>query len=249
MFFCLVGISDNGDSTGRVTDTHSRTLVQSANTDVVLGAAVSALLGKTGANGAAVALEKGGRLLCQARAGEIAPDVGIALSVDTGITSACVRGAKLLHCCDAQLDGRVDAAVCRNLGIRSILVTPIIVDGAVVGIVEALSIRPNAFEPGHVKWFEAIADWLRDVCCRSNQNIPRLPLDQAPSEPKQSGIISDEFPRAREQSAPNAAHPRAPSKHVQQDPGPALFREILEHMPVASSWEDICSKLVPRLVA
>jgi GAF domain-containing protein len=148
-FLSRKGFGNGRDSGGATIAFRSERIVRSANADVALSAAVSTLLEKTGASGAAIALAQGGRLVCRASMGD-APDVGVALSVDTGITGACVRSARLLHCRDAGLDVRVDAAVCRNLGIRSILVTPILVDGAVLGIVEALSPHPNEFQPAHV---------------------------------------------------------------------------------------------------
>lgn len=214
-------------------------LVHSGQTHVALNAAVSALVDKSAADGAAVALAEKGQLVCRASAGEIAPDVGVALTANTGITGACVRSAKLLHCRDTQLDSRVDAAVCRTSGIRSILVTPILLDGAVVGIVEALSSRPNAFQPAHENWLRAVADWLREICYCSNQNPGRPSIRQTPVEPKS----------AHKLPTSGAAQPAIAPKRPPRDPGLASFRETLEQIPVASTWEDICHLLVRRFVA
>lgn len=171
------------------------------------------------------------------------------VSVNTGITGGCVRSAKILHCRDAQLDDRVDAAVCRKLGIRSILVTPILVDGAVVRIVEALSVSPNAFQPAHVKWLEAVADWLRDIRCCSNQHPPEPVVHQTPAATKPVRIISNEFKRGRKQPARRPAKRQITSKGRHQDPGLDSFRGTLEKIAGASTWEDICHELVRRLEA
>ena len=220
--------------------------MQSADTDAVLSAAVSTLLKKVGASGAAVALAEGGLLVCRVSAGDIAPDVGATLSLNSGITGACVRTAKLLHCRDAQLDDRVDAGICRKLGIRSILVTPILVDGVVAGIVEALSPYPNAFQPVHVKWLEAVADWLRGACFSSNQQYRIPAVLRGPSEPQLGQISSNEVQLGRTQISPESAKPQITS-NGNQDPGLSTFYEDLKQMAVTSTWEDIRRQLVMRL--
>src|SRR5437879_10954581 len=88
-------------------------LASSASLGGALDIVVRAAMLKTCATGVAVALMEGGQLLCRARVGNIAPDLGVALNVNRGITGACVRSAQLLHCYDAETDKRVDADVCR----------------------------------------------------------------------------------------------------------------------------------------
>jgi len=241
-------LSRNGQSkTCQTTDVcRVEGVASSSNTDVALGFAVRAAAEKTGASAAAVALAHRGRLVCRARAGDIAPDIGIALSVNTGITGACVRSAKLLYCYDAKTDKRVDAAVCRALGIRSVLVAPVLVGGVVVGIVEALSERPHAFEHLHAKWLEAVADCVRDFCYCSNQIghiAPTPTVQRYYADPKPGKLMSTYL---LGQSALGAAQSR---KRATQDPGLASIRGVLEKMPPVSTWEDICQELVSRLGA
>ena len=45
----------------------------------------------TGASGAAIALRKGDEMVCRARAGRNAPDLGVRLQSDSGISADCVR--------------------------------------------------------------------------------------------------------------------------------------------------------------
>src|SRR5512132_2175904 len=45
----------------------------------------------TGATGAAIALRKGGEIVCRARTGRTAPDLGVHLQTDTGLSADCVR--------------------------------------------------------------------------------------------------------------------------------------------------------------
>ena len=48
---------------------------------------------------------------------------------------------------DTEVDPRVDSAASRALGVRSIVVLPLIDGNELFGIIEILSSRPNAFGP------------------------------------------------------------------------------------------------------
>jgi len=100
----------------------------------------------TGASGAALALIDGGVMICRASAGPSAPKVGSELQVQAGLTGASVRLKKVLRCDDTELDPRVNREGCRALGIRSVMVTPLLRESDVVGVFELLADRTGAFE-------------------------------------------------------------------------------------------------------
>src|SRR5207248_3056610 len=79
----------------------------------------------TGASGAAVALERDGAMVCRAAAGETAPDIGVSINTESGLTGACVREERAQWCPDTDADDRVDAEACRQLQVRSIVVVPL----------------------------------------------------------------------------------------------------------------------------
>jgi hypothetical protein len=101
----------------------------------------------TGASGAAIALRRGGHadMLCRASAGTNAPELGALLSADHGLSGECVRTAQALRCDDAENDPRVNHEVCRELGIASVVVMPIVSDGTVLGVFELFSGKAQAF--------------------------------------------------------------------------------------------------------
>jgi putative methionine-R-sulfoxide reductase with GAF domain len=99
----------------------------------------------TGATGAAIALVQGDEIVCQAAAGPHAPDVGVRLDPRAGLSGACIRTRQVQQCNDTQTDPRVDAEACRRLGVRSIVVLPLMKGDDLFGIFEVLSSRPNAF--------------------------------------------------------------------------------------------------------
>jgi len=100
----------------------------------------------TGATGAAIALRAGNEIVCRARTGRTAPDLGVHLQTDSGLSAECVRTGEILLCHDAESNPRVDLASCRRLGARSILVAPLRHYRRTVGLFEVLSSAPYAFD-------------------------------------------------------------------------------------------------------
>ena len=101
----------------------------------------------TQAGGAAIALRRDGRneMMCHARAGANAPEVGALFSTEVGLSGESVRTAQPLRCNDADRDSRVNREICRELGIASVMVMPIVNDDHVMGVFELFSGKPNAF--------------------------------------------------------------------------------------------------------
>jgi putative methionine-R-sulfoxide reductase with GAF domain len=100
----------------------------------------------TGASGAAIALREGKRMVCCASAGASAPELGAHLQTDSGLSAESVRTRKILHCEDAEADPRVNRGSCRELGIASVVVMPLVRGEEVYGVFELLAGRPRAFE-------------------------------------------------------------------------------------------------------
>lgn len=101
----------------------------------------------TGASGAAIALRRDGRkdMLCRASSGSNAPELGALLSAEFGLSGESVRTRRLLRCDDAERDARVNREVCRQLGIASVVVMPVVNDDEVLGVFELFSGKTNAF--------------------------------------------------------------------------------------------------------
>ena len=102
----------------------------------------------TRATGAAIALRRGERndMQCRASAGSNAPELGALLSMEYGLSGESVRTRQLLRCDDALRDQRVNSDLCKELGISSVVVLPIVSDDAVMGVFELLSDKPRAFD-------------------------------------------------------------------------------------------------------
>jgi TonB family protein len=117
----------------------------------------------TDATAAALAMRRQGVVVCVGRSGECAPDLGMRLSVDSGISGECLRTGKMLRCDDTQKDYRADPAICLRLKVASIAAVPLHHDGRVVGILEAFSDRTYAFAEEHMKALQDLAQLAEDA--------------------------------------------------------------------------------------
>jgi GAF domain-containing protein len=114
----------------------------------------------TGATGAAIALHAGNEIVCRARAGRTAPDLGVRLQTDTGISAEAVRTGEVMLCNDAERNPRVDLASCRRLGVRSILVSPLRYYRRTLGVFEVLSSSPSAFDERDVATMQLLSSMM-----------------------------------------------------------------------------------------
>lgn len=114
----------------------------------------------TGATGAAIALRAGDEIVCRARAGRTAPDLGVRLQTDAGISAEAVRSGEIMLCHDAERNPRVDLASCRRLGVRSILVSPLRHYRRTLGVFEVLSSTPGAFDDRDVATMQLLSGMM-----------------------------------------------------------------------------------------
>jgi putative methionine-R-sulfoxide reductase with GAF domain len=114
----------------------------------------------TGATGAAIALRAGDEIVCRARTGRTAPDLGARLQTDAGISAEAVRSGEIMLCHDAERNPQVDLASCRRLGVRSILVSPLRHSRRTLGVFEVLSSSPGAFDESDVATMQLLSSMM-----------------------------------------------------------------------------------------
>ncbi len=125
----------------------------------------------TGASGAAIALRKGSEVICRARAGRTAPDLGVRLQTDSGISAECMRTGEVVLCNDADLNPHVDRASCHRLGARSILAAPLRQFQKTLGIFEVLSSAPNAFDHQDVATMQLLSGMMVAAITRISHRV------------------------------------------------------------------------------
>ncbi|HEY2499573.1 MAG TPA: TonB family protein [Candidatus Angelobacter sp.] len=136
----------------------------------------------TNASGVAIALSEGNanEIVCRARSGASAPDVGAALRIEGTFTGLCIQTGKELRCDDCETDTRVDSAAIRALGIRSMVVTPIREDNRVVGVLAAFAPTPHAFTITHVAVLKTMGDQISVLLQKERRTREEQPQAEIP---------------------------------------------------------------------
>jgi len=163
----------------------------------------------TQAGGAAIALQRDGHegMMCRASAGANAPEVGALFSSDSGLSGESVRTQQPLHCHDAERDSRVNREICRQLGIASVVVMPVVNDDQVLGVFELFSGQPNAFGDRDLAALQRLSEMVATAV-----KLARA-AEASPDRLKSAIPVSSEPP------ATNAAVLPPP---IQQPPAPPL---------------------------
>jgi len=126
--------------------------------DIVLNEILEQASEATGATGAAVMLERDGEMICRAMSGGNAPELGTRLDSEFGLTAHCVRTREAQYCDDAETDPRADAEASRRLGVRSVVVLPLLRETRLRGVLEVFSSQPVAFTIQDRRVLESVAD-------------------------------------------------------------------------------------------
>src|SRR5882762_1736870 len=170
----------------------------------------------TGATGAALALSEGEEMICRASAGTSGPAVGARLQVRSGLSGESIARKQLLRCDNAETDPRVNLETCRQLGIASIVVLPLLKrNGEVRGLFELFSDHPYAFEERDLIALERMAD-LTLTALDLAERRPRVvaapvsapePATTVPEHNESEGIVPPiaAIPLNQPDTAPNVA--------------------------------------------
>ncbi len=202
--------------------------------DSILRAATDAARVLTGAQGTALALRTHGVIVCRARSGEIAPALGAPLNVDSGISGECLRAATILVCHDAANDPRVDPEVCRNLGVRSIVVVPLRGAMGMAGILEAFSTRAYAFGAEQIDSLRGLAAIVEEAYDREGRSQGPVRATASPAASRRAILAP---PSDTELIPANFSDEYSPRRRY-WIPGVVALALLLVSMVVWLSWRE-----------
>lgn len=136
----------------------------------------------TGCSGAAIALRRGAinDMLCRASTGSNAPELGALLSTEHGLSGESVRTRRALRCDDAERDPRVNRDGCRQLGIASVVIMPIVGDGEVIGVFELFSGKAGAFNERDLSALERLGGMVETAVKHAVASQTRLVIEETP---------------------------------------------------------------------
>jgi TonB family protein len=149
--------------------------------DLVLNDVVEQARNATGATGAAIALFRDGELACRATSGENAPDLGVRVDARSGLAGACVLTGEMQQCQDTETDPRVNAETCRLLGVRSMLMAPLVDGQRLIGVIQVFSAWPNAFGKREISALQVLAGRIAESNRQAEAGLP-VPVEN--SEPQ-----------------------------------------------------------------
>jgi GAF domain len=153
----------------------------------------------TGGSGAAIALRRGEHndMLCRASAGSNAPELGALLSMEYGLSGESIRTRQAMRCDDAERDPRVNREACRQLGIASVVVMPIVSDDQALGVFQLFSGKPHAFDERDLSALQRLSEMVETavkyaVAAQTATVVPELPL--AESQPPADVAAVESWP-------------------------------------------------------
>ncbi|GAB2496201.1 diguanylate cyclase domain-containing protein [Arenimonas alkanexedens] len=111
----------------------------------VMHLVVERILPLVDADGAVIELVEGEDMVYRAAAGSVARNLGMRVPRVGSLAGLCVQRGELLHCEDSETDPRVDREGCRRVGLRAMMVLPLIHDKSVVGVLKATSKQAGKF--------------------------------------------------------------------------------------------------------
>lgn len=116
----------------------------------------------TSAHGAVVELAEGDEMVYRAVQGMPDAWVGLRLRVSSSLSGRCVMLGVPVRCVDTEYDARVDKVACRRLGIRSMVVVPLIAGETPVGVLKVVSTEPDHFSEDDVDMLQELADFIAE---------------------------------------------------------------------------------------
>lgn len=115
-------------------------------------------LGLVDADGAVIELAEGDEMVYRSAAGTAARSLGMRIPRRGSLSGLCVEQGQALLCTDSETDPRVDRDACRRVGLRSMLVLPLLHDGQTIGVLKAMSSHVDGFNDTHTELLGLVSD-------------------------------------------------------------------------------------------
>lgn len=182
--------------------------------DLMLNEAVEKARKATGATGGAIALIRDGEMTCRATTGKNAPDLGVRVDMSSGLPGASLITGKVQQCGDTEEGVLVNAEACRRLGVRSMVIAPLLNGSGAFGLLQIFSSEPHAFGEHEIETLEILAKEIAEkkVSVTSKESAPE-------SEPPLKESTSLRSPPAT--STPTLSERLKALEEAEQDPAAA----------------------------
>ena len=185
-----------------------------------LGRIVASAQNLTAATGAAIGIGSAQSMICIARSGTTAPNIGSRFDGRSGLGGECVRTRQTVICVNAAADPRVDYNACAALGVRSMVYLPLLLNDKLIGVMAVFSSKAQHFSAQDLnclRWAQALVVESLNGSSGSQVGagslIPELIHPEAASPDQTAHSTASEPP-----SPPKAAALPVPSPELQAVP-------------------------------
>ena len=147
--------------------------------DAVLAVVTRRAQAITESDGAVVEIADGGHMVYRAVSGAAADHLGLRLPRESSLSGRCVSEGRLLICDDAESDPRVDREACRRIGVRSMVVLPLIFLGRTVGVLKVFSGSTRAFSAADLPPLEMMVSLAVAALSAVSEDEARVALSRS----------------------------------------------------------------------
>ncbi len=124
----------------------------------------------TNADGASVELVENKELVYSAVSGMADRFLGLRLGIENSLSGECMKTRVPLISNDIEKDNRVNKAACRQIGLNSMIVMPLIYSNDVVGVLKVLSSKADHFKDEDIKILELMSGLIAAEMFKSMRN-------------------------------------------------------------------------------
>ena len=131
------------------------------------------------ATGVAIGLLKGDQLVYQAGSGGATTYIGRRVMATLTVPADILPSREILRVENAQTDPRIEAAICRQFGAKSLLILLIYHNGAAAGVLEVFFSEAHAFQDREVRTYQLMAGLIAEAMSHAAQLEERKNLTAA----------------------------------------------------------------------
>jgi hypothetical protein len=183
------------------------------------------------ASGVAMGRLKGDQLIYTAGSGSAASYIGRRVMATFSASAPNEKGSEILRVEDTTTDGRIEAAVCRQFGVKSLLILPIYRGRFVAGVLQVLFNEAHSFQDQEVRTYWILAGLVGEAMSQA----PVIQKSGANVAPAVTEEVIEHFP-APPREPVNRVEPVEVSQvppQIQEVPAPEVAQSLpLDRLPL-----------------
>ncbi|MGB2604249.1 MAG: GAF domain-containing protein, partial [Candidatus Sulfotelmatobacter sp.] len=131
--------------------------------DAVMPLVVDSARDLANAAGTAIGLLEGNQIVYRAGSGSSAANIGSRVKASLTLPPNTKSSREILRVEDAETDTRIEAAICRQFGAKSLLILPIYHQRALAGVLEVLFSEAHIFQDREVRTYRLMAGLIESA--------------------------------------------------------------------------------------